>query len=136
MSKSSTAGAWFKKANQDLKVIKFLLDGADSDVLESCAFHCQQSIEKSIKGFLVHNLIRSKKIHDLRPLAEKAVSIDESLDFIILNKTLLDKITDFAVAYRYPDAVPELPPLTKSEVLDARDLAQKCFNELSKRCHE
>ncbi len=134
MSNLSSASAWFKKANQDLKAVKFLLAGRDSDVLESCAFHCQQCIEKSMKGFLVHNGIRSKKTHDLKLISRSVLDIDATLVFISKNKVLIERITDFAVGYRYPDAVPEMPPLTISEILAAQDLALKCFEELSKRC--
>lgn len=89
MSSLSTAAAWFKKANQDLKVIRFLLDRGDSDVLESCAFHCQQSIEKSMKGFLVHSKVRSKKTHDLKLLSKNVLEIDDKLGFIKNNASLI-----------------------------------------------
>ncbi len=131
---SDPVSSWFKKSHQDLKVAKFLLAQNDNDLLESCAFHCQQSIEKSMKGFLVHNKARTKKTHDLRQLAQQVSDIDNTIEFIEVKKSLIVRIKDFAVAYRYPDASLESSPLTQTEVISALDLAVECFDELSRRC--
>lgn len=126
--------SWFKKANGDLKIARFITTNSDDEVLESCAFHCQQSIEKSLKGFLTAKKVRFAKIHDLRELAQAALEAESDLGFIKENSKLLAKITDYAVSYRYPDANKELPSLVREDVYESIALAEKCFNELSKRC--
>lgn len=133
MASSIIVKSWFKKANGDLKTVRFLTSNPDDDVLEACAFHCQQSIEKSLKGFLTAKKVRFAKIHDLRELAQAAIEVDPKLDFIKQNSKLLAKITDYAVSYRYPDANKELPPLTREDIYAAIALAEKCFSELSQR---
>jgi HEPN domain-containing protein len=123
--------AWFKKANKDLKLFKFIYANDDDEVLEGCAFHCQQCIEKSIKGFLAYKGVRFDKIHDLKTLAKKACDIEPSLDFLKDDPTFLDTVSTYAAGYRYPDAAANLPPLTREVVKKAMVLAENCFRQLS-----
>ncbi len=41
---------WFEKAENDLKAAKYLFTKKDVDFYGNIAFHCQQFVEKYLKG--------------------------------------------------------------------------------------
>jgi len=47
---------WLHRARSDLRSAEVLL-GNDPPLCEEAGFHCQQSIEKALKAFLVHREI-------------------------------------------------------------------------------
>ena len=53
------ADAWLSKARNDLRAARVLL-AADPPLPGDAAFHCQQSVEKSLKAFLTLHVIRSR----------------------------------------------------------------------------
>lgn len=120
----STAKSWFEKASQDLRMAKALID-ADVGFLSGAAFMSQQCVEKSIKGFLVENKKRPDKTHDLTKLSKEALKVNPNLKSVV---TGLEPLTEYAVAYRYPDA--SKIPLTKSQVETAIQKAESVYNEL------
>ena len=64
---------WFKKAAQDIKTAEILLNTELEDYYTS-AFHCQQSVEKYLKAYLVRHQIEFRKTHDLDELLKLAKS--------------------------------------------------------------
>ncbi|HEY2726586.1 MAG TPA: HEPN domain-containing protein, partial [Parafilimonas sp.] len=58
---------WFKKAENDLLVIKNNLS-ADEIPFDACCFHAQQAAEKYLKAYLVSKQIHFPKTHDLQSL--------------------------------------------------------------------
>jgi len=123
--------SWFKKAAKDLKLFKFIFANEDDDVLEGCVFHCQQCIEKSLKGFLAHNGVRFDKTHDLKTLVKKTCEIESGLEFLRQDPSFLDTVTTYAAGYRYPEAAANLPPLTREMVRRAMLFAEDCFRRLA-----
>ena len=124
---SKRVKSWFSDANSDLLTAKLTFNAGDKFYIQS-AFHCQQAIEKSIKGFLVYLKVRFDKTHDLEKLAETVLSIDSN----ILNlKKDLSSLNRYAVAYRYPDSRDR--ELTTKELQDALTLAESIFHELSQK---
>ena len=51
---------WLTKAQHDLSAAVKL--SSDPDLLDTAIYHCQQSAEKSVKGFLVYRDQRFEKI--------------------------------------------------------------------------
>ena len=84
---------WFKLANKDLKAAKRLY----KDFNHIVCFHCQQSSEKYIKGFLLLLQIDFRKSHDLTYLLE--LLNEEIPDNIMLAAEYLN---EYAVEARYP----------------------------------
>jgi HEPN domain-containing protein len=78
----SETKAWFKKASSDLRAAKHALL-AQPPLLEDLLFHCQQTAEKSLKGFLTWNSKPFRKTHSLEELGELCLTIDASLKSII-----------------------------------------------------
>lgn len=56
---------WFVFALRDYKMGKGLFS-ASAEILPGAAFHAQQSIEKSLKGFLASKEVRAPKTHSLK----------------------------------------------------------------------
>ncbi|HVC32857.1 MAG TPA: HEPN domain-containing protein [Chloroflexota bacterium] len=58
---------WLLKAQSDLRAARVLF-AADPPVLDGVVYHCQQSAEKSLKGFLLWHRISLLRTHDLEEL--------------------------------------------------------------------
>ena len=62
---------WIKKADNDLKVAEHELRiDKDDRVTEAICFHCQQSVEKYLKAFLIYCKAEFGKTHNLEFLLE------------------------------------------------------------------
>jgi HEPN domain-containing protein len=95
---------WFKKAENDLLVIKNNLS-ADEIPVDACCFHAQQAAEKYLKAYLVSKQAHFPKTHDLQALLNLCIEIN-SLFKQILEPAI--KLSDYAIAPRYPDAFDDL----------------------------
>jgi HEPN domain-containing protein len=75
----------FINAVRDILAVKTLLNGtfypSDAMYIPIC-FHATQAVEKQIKGFIIENSHKVRKIHDLEVLAGQAVKIDSTFDAI------------------------------------------------------
>ena len=118
---------WFAKARQDLKTAKHLRP-LEPDFYSGIVFHCQQSSEKAIKGFLTHHNIRVLKTHDMDKLLESLGKVNPALTE---KYSELRHFTKYAVEYRYPDVDLKLKPLTTEIVEASLKLAEAVLNELS-----
>ena len=108
---------WFEKADHDLGTaqVTYLYLPLYRDTI---AFHCQQSAEKYLKGYLLFLEIPFKRQHSLNyllGLISEKISISEAL---YLNASELE---EFAVEIRYPDTLIEL---TDIEIHQAFDIAK------------
>jgi HEPN domain-containing protein len=99
MNDKVTHKEWLEKADNDWNVVRILLkDGSPPH--DAICFHCQQYVEKLIKGLLCRNDVECPKSHDIRRLAQLAEP------FVPEIKNLLDgadTLSACAVANRYPD---------------------------------
>ncbi|MGQ0662874.1 MAG: HEPN domain-containing protein [Pseudomonadota bacterium] len=93
------ARRWFAVANEDLRVARACLT-MDEPALGAAAYHCQQAVEKLMKGLLVAGARPFRKIHDLDELAEAATAVFPGL------RPHLDAcrpFTRWGTALRYPE---------------------------------
>lgn len=105
---NSLIQAWFDKAEKDL--LSAIHESSFEDaVLETVCFHCQQAVEKYIKGYLISLGIIFPKTHEIGELITLCEQKDSDISEL---KEEADKLTDYAVEIRYPDDyVPvKLPP--------------------------
>lgn len=95
---------WFKKAEEDLFVIKniLILEEAPANI---CCFHAQQAVEKYLKAYLISKSIVFPKTHDLELLVKLCIQINPRFNEI-LSKAL--SLIDYAVVPRYPDLLDDL----------------------------
>jgi len=115
---------WLEKASQDFNLAKLAIN-ANPPFLGAVAFLCQQSVEKSIKGFLVFHGKKFRKVHDINELAGPVLEIVSSLDDLLKEA---DTLTAYAVAYRYPDASKE--ELTVEKAREAIEITDKVLTEI------
>jgi len=115
---------WFIFAGRDLRAAKALRD-LGAEYKNIIAFNCQQCVEKSIKGYLLFNKVRPPKTHSIGDLALMVAAFDPRL---AKELSKADKLTDYAVAYRYPDAEKEAMTVAKAD--RALKIAQKIYDDL------
>ena len=89
---------WYRYAQTDLNTAIFLLDMHPTP-LEIICYHCQQSAEKYLKGYLLSKQKELQKTHDLTVLYKECLSLNPEF------QTIQDEcinLSDFAVNTRYP----------------------------------
>jgi len=66
---------------------------------DEICFHCQQAIEKPLKGMLAEHGLPIQKTHDLTILLAQLLPTDPTLRSL---RRGLKRVTRYAVEYRYP----------------------------------
>jgi HEPN domain-containing protein len=99
MDKQEELRQWFSIAEHDLAIAEHAFKNMHPAPLEQICFHCQQSVEKDLKGFLVLNGVEPPKIHDLPPLLEMCADKDTSFSLLKAKCTFMTK---YGVIPRYP----------------------------------
>ncbi len=97
---------WVKHAERDILGVKACLD-APQPVPEISAYLCQQSTEKLVKALLVLAEVPFPKTHDLQAFRRLAAPVFP--DQLALIDDLV-ALTDWGVAFRYPDLTEEPVP--------------------------
>jgi HEPN domain-containing protein len=117
------AAKWLRQAAKDRNAAEILLRPEPS----RSVFHSQQAAEKAVKAFLTFHHVPFRKTHDLADLGSQCASVDPSLEAIL--REVAD-LTDYASAFRYPDA-PYEPGA--EEAAGALATAIKLCNEIEGR---
>jgi len=92
------ANEWFEVADLDISSAKYLQNMHPTPI-EIICYHCQQSSEKYLKGFLALNGHEIIKTHDLVLLNKLCHKYDN--EFELLEEEFL-RLTDYGVNIRYP----------------------------------
>lgn len=98
MNNKDIANEWFNFADNDLKTAKFLLD-MHPQPLEIICYHCQQSAEKYLKGYISLKGGKLIKTHDLTLLNRMCIEYDSEFQDIE-DDTI--ELVDYGVQVRYP----------------------------------
>jgi HEPN domain-containing protein len=94
---------WFHFGDTDLKVAQHLASTLYPPPLEIICYHCQQAIEKYLKGYLVfHGATEPPKIHNLMALCASCAERDKRFDLIVSKCNVLNA---YGVQTRYPDEI-------------------------------
>jgi HEPN domain-containing protein len=108
------AERWLAVAIEDVAVAELCL-GAYEPKTGSCAYHCQQAVEKLLKGLLVLADTPFPKTHDLRRLGTMAaLRYPDRADLLASTFAM----TTWGYAYRYPGPEDYALPSTE-ELLQA-----------------
>lgn len=92
---------WLEKALLDLQSARILLTWGGDPC--NIAFHCQQAIEKALKGFLLYRTGRHFDGHNLTFLCRQAAQSEEGLlEFLERSATL----NNLYIETRYPTDLP------------------------------
>jgi HEPN domain-containing protein len=95
---------WIEKADHDFGTAQlvFLYIPEYRDMM---AFHCQQAVEKYLKGYLLFLDIQFKRLHSLNYLLS-LVSQKDGISIELFDEA--SQLEDFSVEIRYPDTMIEL----------------------------
>jgi len=118
--------SWFKKAQDDLRAGSVDME-AEPPLIEDALFHCQQAVEKAMKGFLTWHDQPFRKTHSLTELGVVCSKLDSSLENTLRKTTGL---SEYATVYRYPG---EAVPPSEKEAAGARELAEEVLSQLLAR---
>ena len=120
---------WLDKARADIRAAHVDLE-AVPPLLEDALFHCQQAVEKALKGFLTWHDQPFRKVHDLVELGVQCAEIDSTMEELLRRSA---KLSQFATAYRYP-GLPAPPGLPQAK--DAESLAREVLDHVLARLPE
>lgn len=102
-TESDDPGAWFAKADDDLRIGQLLL--SESGLADAVCYHAQQCAEKYLKGYLKSRRVRFRWAHDLRyliDLCERAAGPDGGSDEFAVERGDAQWLTRSADSSRYP----------------------------------
>jgi HEPN domain-containing protein len=91
--------AWLEKAHTDWQTAQALVEQIKPPILDTACFHCQQTAEKAIKGYLTFKQSNFQKSHNLVYLLELYAN-HESEFSNLLNEA--EVLTPYAVEICYP----------------------------------
>ena len=111
---------WMGHAGEDLKAASVLL-GPD-DLLNAAAFHCQQCIEKALKGYLLFTTHNPVDGHNLTWLCRQAVKRDTHFQEWLDESAALNH---FYIETRDPSDIPL--ELTKASVITLYQMAKNMY---------
>ena len=108
---------WYEFARKDLESAKFLINMHPKPV-EIICYHCEQSAEKYLKGYLIKNGNKVEKTHDLVLLNNKCKIINSSFDTI---EDECIELVPYGVQVRYPYQL----DVTEEDIISAIECAEK-----------
>ncbi|MBI3617715.1 MAG: HEPN domain-containing protein [Candidatus Omnitrophica bacterium] len=116
------ANEWFKKGDSDLRTAEILVKEEHPPTDTAC-FHCQQAVEKYLKGYLTLKGIDFLKSHDLDYLLKLCVDLDKN--FADHEETVLT-LNKYGIEPRYPADIPVY--YSVEETKRAVELAKEMMN--------
>jgi len=93
------ARQWMEKAASDWRSVE-ILSADERGPADAVCFHCQQYVEKLLKGFLTLHAVEVPKTHDLTRLIQLA---PPGLLELAGLADRADRLTEHAVVTRYPE---------------------------------
>lgn len=97
------AAAWLAKADIDIRAARADL-AAVPPITSDALFHCQQAIEKALKGFLAAHELPPVRKHDLEQLGELVIKLETSFRELVPRSYHL---SIYASEFRYPGEMVE-----------------------------
>lgn len=115
---------WFIMAQKDIKSAKILFEhDADNEMV---CFHCQQAIEKYLKGYLIFKMGELQEGHSLVKLCKKAMACDK-----IFSKYLKDLafVNTFYIETRYPAVDPLV--VSDEDTKECMEIVDKIIKDIN-----
>jgi HEPN domain-containing protein len=120
---------WFQIAREDLLAAKYLVGNIYPKLVEISCFHCQQSAEKALKGYLLFQDNNPPRIHNLRILCQMCMDIDNSFNTLL---AFCSDLTPHGVEIRYPDRSDVDEAMAKQAIAKAEEIYNFCYAKLPK----
>jgi len=123
---------WLERADVDLRSAEVAL-GAGPPITEDACFHCQQAVEKLLKGFLTFHGIEFEWSHDIEYLLNLCAREDDSFEQW---RTTATPLTAYATRVRYPHrGAPPTPEEAGEALTVARDVWRFVLDRLPREVH-
>jgi HEPN domain-containing protein len=90
---------WMQFAEMDYKTAIYLFETMYPKPFEIICYHCQQAVEKLLKGTLIGEGQQIQRTHDLGILAEQLKAWKAIPDYVL---DICDNLTPYGVKIRYP----------------------------------
>ncbi len=120
---------WLSNSLSDLRAAKVLL--TYNEDLEIVAFHCQQCIEKALKGYLLFKTGRHFDGHNITFLCKQAMVQDVQFTEFLPDTVGLNNLY---IETRYPSDIAE--ELTEYDVSQLLSLAERIFSVIREQLYE
>ncbi len=121
---------WLDKALCDLQCARILLTyGGD---YYNTAFHCQQAIEKALKGYLLYRTKRHYDGHNLTFLCRQAIQLDEKVFYEYLADSAV--LNDMYIETRYPTDLPF--SIDERDIQVYYDIAERMFAAIRRELYK
>ena len=121
MDNNDIAKEWLIFAKRDLDTAMHLINTMYPKPLEIICYHCQQSAEKVLKGYLILHETMPPRTHDLLLLCEMCAQKNNDFNDIVNNCSL---ITMYGVQSRYPFEI----EITEIEAEKATQIANDIYS--------
>ncbi len=120
---------WLEKALSDLQSARILLTWGGDPM--AVAFHCQQAIEKALKGYLLFRQGRHYDGHNLTFLCRQAATCDDRFTRYLGESTALN---NYYIETRYPTDLPF--EITEVQVHNILAIAEDLFSVIRQELYE
>lgn len=115
---------WYNKAKTDMRGAEILFESeADNSLV---AFHCQQAIEKMLKGYILKNTKQLLEGHSLIFLIRRASRFDEDIRKFTKDCAFVNQ---FYIETRYPADIPD--EVDEFEVRECLETAKEVLTHIS-----
>ena len=112
---------WFRFADMDLDIAENSLKTMHPAPLEIICYHCQQAVEKFIKGLIIAFDNEPEKTHDLLKII---AVLKKYVDFPTELEGFAEILTLYGVRTRYPNAIFVDEDQTKIAISQANKIKQ------------
>ena len=117
---------WYEKARSDLRGAEIIFEHSGEGIdYGLVAFHCQQAIEKALKGFLLKNTNHLNEGHSLPRLCIEAITFLPKLKDYVKDCSF---VGHFYIDARYPQQ--NRAVLRKEDAQECIDIVKKLFKLL------
>ncbi|WP_052050022.1 HEPN domain-containing protein [Leptolyngbya sp. KIOST-1] len=107
---------WLAKSRQDLQAAHVLIENSEP-LFAISVYHCQQSAEKALKGYLTYQGAMFQKTHNLIVLVNLCIPFDADFHSLQL---IAATLTPYGSEFRYPG---DLSEPSRSDTEQAIDMA-------------
>lgn len=102
MSNNDVVQEWLQIAYDDYDAARYLFENKRPKPLEIVCYHCQQSAEKSLKGYLCSKEIEVPKTHEVGLLCHRCAEFDNGFAAFFKDSAILE---GYATNTRYPNKI-------------------------------
>ena len=133
MNKTDLIGEWLEYAQTDLRAAHHMFDNMHPKPVEIICYHCQQTVEKAMKSYLISHDVEPPYIHDLDKL--RLMCMDFSNSFEVLEESCR-KLTGYTTAGRYPSHMEINEADAKYALSEAASIYKFCTELITRQQQE